>query len=234
MNTSLVKSSNFPRAGELVKTGVASTLARSIASRNAGDKLPLYVTREQVAAALATFPGPISPGRLFVLALWQTGARVSELLGARVGDLHFADSTLRLRTLKRRTKDGQPRVEFRLVPLQTDLAGVLAQYLHAGLPVDKHDRGASSGNPRLWPFCRGWAWYTIQRAFAAAGIDPALAHPHSMRHGHAVHALKAGVPLTAVQETLGHASIQSTTIYGRLTLQDRRRAYQGADFEVSR
>jgi integrase len=33
---------------------------------------------------------------------------------------------------------------------------------------------------------------------------------HCLRHGHATHALEAGVPMKVVQQRLGHSSIQVT------------------------
>jgi len=43
------------------------------------------------------------------------------------------------------------------------------------------------------------------------------------RHGAAVHQLRAGVPLSEVSQQLGHARIDTTTIYTRLTNVERRR-----------
>jgi site-specific recombinase XerD len=47
----------------------------------------------------------------------------------------------------------------------------------------------------------------------ATGLD--------FRHGTAVHQLRAGVPLSEVQQ-LGHARIDTTTIYTKLTDRGRR------------
>ncbi len=231
MDSSLVKSQPQSVSAELVKRGPSSTFAtgRAIATRVAGDALPRYVTAEQVAAALAGFE-PLDPRGLFLLALWQTGARVSELLAAKVGDLNFADGTIRLRTLKRRGG----AIVYRLVPIQQDLLGQLAQYINAGVAVDRRNRSERGSGARLWPRTRQWAHDVVQKAFSRSSVDRGLAHPHAFRHGHGVHALKAGVPITAVQETMGHASIQTTALYGRLSLVDRRRAYAGANFEVRR
>ena len=38
--------------------------------------------------------------------------------------------------------------------------------------------------------------------------------------------------MTAIQDTVGHASIETTAHYGRLSLVDRREAYRVADFKV--
>jgi integrase len=49
----------------------------------------------------------------------------------------------------------------------------------------------------------------------ATGLD--------FHHGAAVHPLRAGVPLSEVSQQLGHARIDTTTIYTRLTNAERRR-----------
>ena len=226
MYKSLVK-----RSQSLVQRGERAALvsrpsvnARTIARRNSGEALPKHVTLQEVAAAIAAMPGgPLAPARLFVHALWQSGARVSELLQARVGDLNFADGTLRLPTLKRGTGAA------RLVALEGDLTGLLAQYIAAGLPKDRKGFGSQA---RLWPRGRAWAWNVVHRAFTKVGVENERAHPHALRHGHGVHAHKHGVALTAIQETMGHATIQTTAIYSRLNLQERREAYRRAGFEV--
>jgi integrase/recombinase XerD len=51
----------------------------------------------------------------------------------------------------------------------------------------------------------------VQRAAARAGL--AGVSPHWMRHAHATHSLEHGAPITLVQATLGHASIETTSKY---------------------
>jgi len=76
---------------------------------------------------------------------------------------------------------------------------------------------------------RQHAWYLIRRAAARAGVtvvgrDGRLrpATGLDFRHGAAVHQLRAGVPLSEVQAQLGHARIDTTTIYTKLTNPERR------------
>lgn len=51
----------------------------------------------------------------------------------------------------------------------------------------------------------------VKAAAKRAGIDNVS--PHWMRHAHATHALERGAPITLVQDTLGHKSMQTTAKY---------------------
>jgi integrase len=178
--------------------------------------LALYLSAAEVWRAIAACPSD-SQSSLFLRALWTTGARVSEVLEVRAEDVRFDERTMRITTLKQRKRAA------RLVPLPAEFLGELARYI------------ASNGlksTDRIWPRSRGWAWLVVRRACLAAHVDPRLAHPHSFRHAHVVHALRSSVPLTAIQETVGHASITTTAAYGRLSLVDRRKVYEGAGFGV--
>lgn len=60
----------------------------------------------------------------------------------------------------------------------------------------------------------------LKRVLSRAGLkDTAPAHVscHWLRHTHATHAIAAGAPLTDVQAQLGHASLNTTTIYAHAT-----------------
>jgi len=46
-----------------------------------------------------------------------------------------------------------------------------------------------------------------------AGIPREKAHPHILRHSRAMEMIKAGMPLTIIQNILEHASLNSTAVY---------------------
>lgn len=55
----------------------------------------------------------------------------------------------------------------------------------------------------------------------AAGL-PRIKHKfHALKHSIATHLLDAGADLSFVKDWLGHANIQNTTIYARLTTATR-------------
>ena len=59
---------------------------------------------------------------------------------------------------------------------------------------------------------------------AAVGLDPRYA-THSCRHSYATHLYRAsGGDLEVVQEQLGHANVKTTTVYARITKEDKLKA----------
>lgn len=179
------------------------------------------VLPEEVARAIVA-AGPHGP---LIRFLWASGARLSEVVGRRgvtVGQLDFAASTVRLRTLKRgKDKDGKEREHFRVVPLPLSVLGQLNQRIHA--------EGLKPG-ALLFAFSRQYAYRVIRAALLVAGVDAHRARPHALRHGHAFHVLASGAPITAVQQALGHSTPLTTTIYIKASGADLRAAYAAVDF----
>ena len=54
---------------------------------------------------------------------------------------------------------------------------------------------------------------TFYRLAKEAGIPKDLGHPHVLRHSRSIEVLRTGVPVTVVQDLLGHASLNTTAIY---------------------
>ena len=133
--------------------------------------------------------------------LWGCGLRISEALSLTGGDMPLAD------VVRIRGKGGRER----LVPVLPAAARAVAAYVGAcPFPVGPAEpvfRGARGG-----PLGRRHVAAVMQAARAQLGL-PASATPHALRHSFATHLLGAGGDLRAIQELLGHASLQSTQVY---------------------
>ena len=70
---------------------------------------------------------------------------------------------------------------------------------------------------RTLPISRFTLLHYMQTYAEAAGIPEEKQKFHSLRHSIATHLLDAGADLSFVKDWLGHANIQNTTIYARLT-----------------
>lgn len=183
---------------------------RSLHAARVSGELPKYVRLDEVLAAERRCASLRRPGLsgLLIRFLWVTGARVSEALGASWSDVDWTAHAVRLETLKRRART------MRAVTLPAAFVGQLAEA-----------RARGGSEPRIFPLSRSRAFEIVRDALVAVGVERPRAHPHALRHGHAVHALTNGVPLPAVQRTLGHSSIYTTGLYLQLTAQDVRGFY---------
>jgi integrase len=66
------------------------------------------------------------------------------------------------------------------------------------------------GEDFVFPMSEVNAW---KRAARLAGISEVPVSPHFLRHSHGTHALRRGADLATVRDTLGHASIATTSRY---------------------
>ena len=183
--------------------------------------VPAYVTTDQVSAIVAC--APTTRDRLLLRTLWESGGRVSEVASLRLCDIDRAEGALQLTNLKQRG----PRRHAKLVSISRDLAGeLLALARDTRLVHDGHlFRSRQSGEGHL---TRQQVLRIVNRLAVDAGVivqgrtGPLPACGLDFRHGSAVHLLRSGVPLTEVQSHLGHARVDTTTVYLRLTNRDRR------------
>ena len=53
-----------------------------------------------------------------------------------------------------------------------------------------------------------------------SNIQKELAHPHILRHTRAIELLRAGVPVTIVQDLLGHSALTTTAVYLKISGQE--------------
>jgi site-specific recombinase XerD len=157
--------------------------------------------------------------------LYDTGARVQELIDLRVRDIRLGASAIVQLTGKGR--------KTRLVPLMQSTARLLAQYLREQDLLDP-SRGEEwlFRNQRNRQFSRWGIGYLIKqycdRARATCNSLPKRVTPHSLRHSKAMHLLQAGNPAVIIRDILGHADIQSTEIYAKADLEMKRKALEKA------
>jgi len=153
--------------------------------------------------------------------LYGAGLRVSEAAALDLADLD-RDRYGTLMVTVRRGKGGKSR----MVPLGAKAQEALDLWVTArgALARDREALFVNKGGRRLTA-------RSIQRETqswrVAAGIAE-RATPHSLRHSFATHLLDGGVDLRSIQELLGHASLSSTQIYTKISLDHLTKVYDGA------
>lgn len=180
-----------------------------------------FLTREEVnsiqgALDLTTWSG--RRDQALFATLYNTGARVSEVIDLRVGDLVGGrEATLHLR--------GKGRKE-RVVPVWKATARLLETWLATRDPPPEAPLFPNRGGQRM---TRSGVANRLGRAVMKAAVTcPSLRgrriSPHTLRHTTAMHLLQAGVDITVIALWLGHASPTTTHHYVEADLAMKRRA----------
>jgi integrase/recombinase XerD len=198
--------------------------AQGLRLPKAGRKLPELLSRAEVVR-LIDAPGMDTPLGLRDTAMLEfmygTGARVSELVGLRLDQLHLDQGLVML--FGKGSKQ-------RMVPLGDCALVALMAYLEQARP--RLASGKKGKPDRVFVFLgrRGKAitrqnfWQRVKGHAQRAGISRAVS-PHKLRHSFATHLLEGGADLRAVQALLGHADISTTQVYTHLSQQHVRARY---------
>jgi integrase/recombinase XerC len=141
--------------------------------------------------------------RAILELFYSTGARVSELAGAKISELSIREAQLRVTG-----KGSKERIVF----LTPDAMLWLTKYLD----LRDDDIDALFLN-RLGGILtvRGIFLIIHKRALNAGFVD--YVSPHTFRHSFATGLLNEGADIRAVQEMLGHANLSTTQIYTHTT-----------------
>ncbi len=182
----------------------------AIPSKRTSPRVVDYLEPEEVKILLAQPDQTLRDGardHALILFLYNTGARVGELLSLKGRDLQLARPYL----VRLQGKGDKTRI----CPLWAETSHALKRLLlqqtesHEGL-VFRSARGASLSRD-------GVAYLLAKYAGQAAKLRPNLRRrritPHVLRHSCAVALLQAGNDLAVIRDFLGHASIATTNIY---------------------
>jgi integrase/recombinase XerD len=154
------------------------------------------VSRETVQAMIAGEHD--DRRRVFLRLLYFAGVRISEACSLRSRDVIARDGGAAQLTVYGKGD------KTRVVLLPATIAGeLLALCTSADAPLFAGREGQ--------PISTVQAWRWTKTAAARVGV-PALS-PHWLRHAHASHALDAGAGIHVVRDTLGHASLATTSRY---------------------
>jgi integrase/recombinase XerD len=148
--------------------------------------------------------------KTMVETLYSCGLRVSELVNLRLTDLFFDQGFVRI--------IGKGNKE-RLVPISEKAVKEIKLYISERNSVthqiDINSENIIFLNRRGKKLTREMIFTIIKKHAKLAGIKKSIS-PHTFRHSFATHLVEGGADLRAVQEMLGHESIQTTEIYTHL------------------
>lgn len=185
-----------------------------------------YLSKEYLAQILAQPDLHTGAGRrdaVLLSVLYDTGARVQELIDLSAGDVRL-DPPPQVRLMGKGRK-------MRAVPLMDATVELLRDHRrdnnldrpeHADKPLFQNRQGG-----RL---SRSGVRYLLQKYVQPVRRDhPGFTQPvspHSLRHTKGMHLLQSGVPLEIIRDFLGHVDVKTTEIYARANLEMKRKALE--------
>ena len=160
---------------------------------------------------------------MLLSVLYDTGARVQELIDLTVGDVRM-ETPAQVRILGKGRK-------VRVVPLMDNTTRLLQQYFEENnlAPPENYSRSLflnRQGNP----LTRVGVNYILQKHLQQVReTHPQFRQkvsPHTLRHTKAMHLVQGGVSLDIVRDFLGHVDIKTTELYARANLEMKRAAIE--------
>ncbi len=195
--------------------------ARAPAARAMGSKTPStaaarsrklpaeLLTPDEVRALIwacsATAPTRIR-NRALLSVLYRGGLRVGEALALYPKDIDFARGTIRVLHGKG-DKD-------RLAVIDDGALAVVARWVDVRKSLGVTSRRRLFCTLAGGPVQASYVRQLLPRLARRAGIDK-RAHPHGLRHAHAVELVEDGVPVHHIRDQLGHSSLAVTDRYLR-------------------
>jgi len=188
-----------------------------------GQRLPLFIKESKMTQLFEElekakgFEG--LRDRCIIELFYQTGMRLSELIGLK--DLDIDSYNLSLKVLGKRNKE-------RIIPISDEMKDLLQGYIacrdahfSGQLPegLILNDKGTTP-NPK----------FIYRKVYHYLGLVTTAEKksPHVLRHTFATHMLNNGADLNTIKEILGHTDLSSTQVYTHNTIEQLKNVHQKA------
>ena len=182
-------------------------LARKLIRRDQHRKLPVVLSRDEVARLLNATTCLKHQAALSVA--YGSGLRVSEVSLLKVRDVDSERMLLRVE----HGKGGQ----FRNAMLAADLLALLRQWWKLGRDqgVMHRDGWLFPGENAMKPISTRQLYRVVVDAARAAEIAKRVGM-HTLRHSFATHLLEDGIDIRVIQTLLGHSKLNSSAFYTKV------------------
>tara|TARA_B100001540_G_C15776799_1_gene629054 strand:- start:467 stop:1396 length:930 start_codon:yes stop_codon:yes gene_type:complete len=191
--------------------------------------LPKAISEQEVNELLAAIEGddPVARrDRAILEILYGTGARITELVSLSLSDIDRTENLLKV--LGKGNKERiVPLGKFAMKALNEWLEPAGRGYFEPEMWKSRDDSEAVFLNRRGGRLTRQGGWGVVKKYGAKVGLGSNLS-PHTLRHCCATHMLEHGADIRTVQELLGHASINTTQIYTKVSRDKLLQTYRSA------
>ena len=190
-----------------------------------------YLSEDAIKAIINSPDTSTSVGRrdqMFFVLLYDTGARIQEIMNLKLYDVCLSDfPTVKLFGKGRKT---------RVVPIMKSTVELLNKYIQEFHP----DENLQSSAPLFYAMSYGKKVHMSTKvmrerlkkyrdiARKKCNDIPDNLHPHIFRHSRAMHLYQHGMDLTMISQWLGHSDMKVTLVYAYADTEAKRKAIQNA------
>lgn len=164
-------------------------------------KIPVVLSPEEVTRFLDAAPGP--KYKAAFSAAYGAGLRVSEVVALKVSDVDSGRMLLRI-------EQGKGRKD-RFAMLSPQLLELLRDWWRIARP----QVWLFPGRDRINPLTTRQFNRAVHAAAHMAEIAKRVT-PHTLRHSFATHLLEQNIDIRVIQVLLGHAKLETTSLYTRV------------------
>ncbi len=195
---------------------------RSIPRKRTEHRMVEYLDEKEMQAVLDAVDINSRTGirdRALLLFLYNTGARVSELINMELIDLRLGDNAQVI-------LHGKGNKE-RSCPLWPETASALDAYIKDRHPVAMETKqvflNANGGTITRFGIRYVTRKYGVRAQTKQPSIEIKPLNPHRIRHTTAMHLLRAGNDINMVSYWLGHADLNTTHDYVEIDMETKRK-----------
>lgn len=184
--------------------------AESIFPPKSEDKLPYYLTNEQLTQLRVICSGKLKQ-RAIIEVLYATGVRISELTSMKLEDINWSERLIQIPNGKGKkgrivmfTRECEEHLKAYLLERSDELPFVF---------LNRRSTGAIFKTSINY-------WFDDYKEKLGIHLSP-----HTLRHTFAAHLARKGMPLSSIQVLLGHEDASMAHRYARLHQQAQKEMY---------
>lgn len=178
-------------------------------------KLPAVLTQKEVDVLIKSIRK--DRHRLAVCLMALAGLRISEVTNLKVQDIYLAREYIMVHG-----KGGK----YRIVPLSHKLKQEIENYLNKYSKKLTPESKLIGGNRS--------SWHIAVCKYSKKILGRSDVHCHTLRHSFATALYENEVPLERISQLLGHARLDTTMIYSRISLSQKKDAIRVLDSPASK
>ena len=179
-------------------------IMEKIKSPKLDKKIPTVLTNDEVKSLLNAIDNP--KHKILISLMLSTGLRISEAVSVKIEDINFDEKTL----LVKSGKGNKDRI--------TIISGKLLEQ------IKNYSKNKDNKNPYLFPIRDFHVTIKlpqkiIKQAARKANINKRI-YCHALRSTFATNLLNSGVSIRFIQALLGHANLNTTQLYTRVSTEE--------------